>query len=330
MAAVVMILGVLLWGTRSRDDAFDGALLETGSGEQQRLELADGSKITLAALTRLRLVHVGRRDVRLVLERGSVEAEVTHLERRAFTVGAGGVDVGVTGTHFVVSIDEDDREVHVGVSDGRVRLTSEDGSFAPRFLSAGETWSTAVARVAAPAPSDTALQDAAVASPPSRPAQPSKPTLPRGFADMYNEGRYTEAYSSVRGNAYANLVSTLGSRDLYMLASAARLSGHAQDAATAFDALRSRFRSDPHASFAALELGRLRLNELDDAQGAKEAFDDAIVLDPATPLREDIEAWRVRALDRLGVRATCEEARERYLATYPAGLHASSVNRACR
>ena len=115
-----------------------------------------------------------------------------------------------------------------------------------------------------------------------------------------------------------------------MLAETARLARHTTDAALAFDTLRSRYPNDTRSALASMELGRLRLNELDDPRGAADAFEDATRLDPEGPLREDAEARRVEALERSGDHDACRSARDAYLRSYPQGVHTASVARMCR
>ncbi|HTQ47109.1 MAG TPA: hypothetical protein VMI75_30350, partial [Polyangiaceae bacterium] len=62
----------------------------------------------------------------------------------------------------------------------------------------------------------------------------------------------------------------------------------------------------------------LRLDALGDPAGALAAFDDAIVLAPRAGFREDAEARRVEALDRMND-TRCPAARQAFLARYPHG-----------
>jgi tetratricopeptide (TPR) repeat protein len=116
---------------------------------------------------------------------------------------------------------------------------------------------------------------------------------------------------------------------LLELADAARLSGRPAEAARAFDRLLRAHRGDPRAGLAALELGRLRMDNLGDPAGALEAFSDAVALAKSGAVREDAEARRVQALERLGDIARCVRARDAYLERFPGGIHASSIRRRC-
>jgi transmembrane sensor len=117
--------------------------------------------------------------------------------------------------------------------------------------------------------------------------------------------------------------------DLFEEGQRARREGRAIDAARAFDKVRRTYRKDPHAALAAFELGRLRLDVLEDPVGAEDALHDAIVLGPSSPLREDAEARRVEALSRSGDRAGCTAARAEYLAHWPSGAYRRTVELYC-
>lgn len=332
LAALFVVAAAMLWVRRPATDVvIEGAVLASSETEQETIELVDGSRLILEPSTRLRLVHVSARQVRLTLEQGTLDAFVAHAEARPFTVLAGRIEVSVVGTRFRVSVERDD--VSVSVDEGRVALRSlEANRPAPAFLSAGESWSSAAAP---PNEAETLL--------PSDEAPPTNPdpgrgasrrhgsrALPARFHTLYAAGRYDEAYASVEPARFQRALETASPRDLFALASAARLSGHGREAARAFDALRRRHRDDPRAGLAALELGRLRLYELDDPAGAAEAFEDAITLQPDAFFREDAEARRVHALQAAGQLEACAKARDEYLQRFPSGLHTAAVAHRCR
>ena len=99
--------------------------------------------------------------------------------------------------------------------------------------------------------------------------------------------------------------------------------------ADAFDALRRRYRSDPRASLAALELGRLRLNHLGDPSGALDALEDAVQLGPRAALREEAELRIIDALWALGRAVDCARARDEFIARHPRSVHTSSMSGRC-
>ena len=129
--ALLVVALVAMRLVRQTRGAIDGALLETGSGERQSLELGDGSQVVLEPSTRLQLERVSGREMRLRVEAGAVHASVTHVANRPFTVVAGPVEVHVVGTKFRVELDPTDGNIAVAVTEGRVSLTRLDGTPRP-------------------------------------------------------------------------------------------------------------------------------------------------------------------------------------------------------
>jgi transmembrane sensor len=331
MCALAALLVVRPWG--ANNPAIEGALLRTGVGEEQTVELGDGSRIVLEALTQLRIVRASAQDVRLQVERGGIELEVTHVEGRKFTVAAGGVEVGVVGTKFHVGMDADDNEVTVAVAEGKVLVARKDGGgdTKPRYLVGGESW-TAPANIApVPAPPQLNPPAAPIAKAPAAPKSltRSRTKLSRRFHQLFESGKYDEAFAEVSVEELGAL-GTLDAADLFRFGQVAGNSGHPQEAALAFDAVRTKHPSDANAGLAALQLGRLRLEDLNEPAAAKEALDDALRLNPKAFYREDAEARRVQALDEMGDREGCVAARDAYLASYPQGIRAVSIARRCR
>ena len=309
--------------------AIDGAVLVTGAGERQSIELGDGSQILLEPSTKLQLAAVSGREIRLELEGGAVAASVVHVEDRPFTVVAGPIAVHVVGTKFRVELEPADGSIVVAVSEGRVSLSRSDGQPAPSTLGAGETWSSAVRPVASPSSTTSSADASAVVEREAARAVVHGPVLSKKFRERWREGRFAAAWAEIPTSELDRIINAAGPQDVFAIAEVARMTGHPAEAARALDSLRRRFRSDPRAPLAALELGRLRLNELDAPLAAKEAFEDAIALDPNGSFREDADARLVEALEAAGLRSECAEARDRYLATYPRGLYVGAVKRRC-
>lgn len=270
-----------------------GLVLE--SGARHTISLPDGSRAVLGSDSRLRLDRVEPTRVEATLERGEATFDVRHSETRTWTVHALGYDVVDRGTRFVVAVTDGGVSVHV--ESGSVEVIRAGTSAGGRTLESGESWSSGTLAMppVEPAPSISASAVISAAPPPL--------TVPSAHA-------------------------ALSPRELLESADAARLAGHPREAAQAFDAIRTRFRGDPRAGLAAFELGRLRLDTLDDPAGAVAAFEDAVRLAPSAGFREDAEARRVEALDRMHD-PRCPAARQAFLARYPSGLHAASVSARC-
>ena len=300
MAALVVVLFVRRApSTTTAATLVDGTWLESASsGPAPEVVLADGSRVTLGAKSRLRLTSTRADAVRLDLERGRVDVRATHVEGRSFVVAAGDVEVHVVGTRFTVA---DDGPVRVHVEEGRVRVHDPSGE---RFVSGGEEW--AEESLAPPAP---------------LPVPEASPPSADDVDDLADAG--ASRRGGRRGPAAPDAKSLLDD------AQRAIAQGHTTDAARLFDAIRRDHRRDARAGLAAFELGRLRLDALGDPSGAEEAFRDAIRLAREAGLRDDAEARRVEALEKMGSKPACVRARGAYLAAHPSGVHRSEVAARC-
>lgn len=125
--------------------------LEVGSlGSAAKIELAKNSSVKLTKRT--------AKSVRVELDRGAVSLAVAHrAPDQSFTVAAGKWETHVVGTQFSVKREGEKVEVHV--TEGQVRVTSNDGrGFDVR---AGQTFRSE---------SENVLDD-----PPAKPAEPEAP-----------------------------------------------------------------------------------------------------------------------------------------------------------
>lgn len=307
----------------------------TSNGPASTLVLADGSRVTVGQGSRLLVREVTDASTRIELVSGAVDLDVKHEPSRTFVVVAHGVCVIDTGTRFHVEYIEGSGEVRVTVLDGSVRV--ERPSSAPASLIAGESWTSAnttgVVGTATASASVVATTSAAVA------VTDAAPDAGRAVVPLVNDAfaRFSavadrdpgEAFDVFGVAGYPHAIERATAKQLFELGDAARLSDHPVQAAEAFDALRLRYRSDPRAGLAAMQLARLREDTLHDPAGADAALRDAIALAPDATLREDAEARRVGVLQKMGDSSGCIQTRDAYLAKYPAGIHRASVEKSC-
>lgn len=281
--------------------------------DRETIVMPEGSRVSVARGADVRVQKATGESVELSVQSGIAEFDVTHVAGRSFVVHGGGYDAIVIGTRFSVGVDQARRTAMISVKEGRVRVV---GHGTDRVVSAGETWSGPIE--AAPP---------AVTVPPSASAALPTPIDADDRATSADAGSVEIVPSASPARIAQAPIE--GPKELLARATTARQEGRPRDAAAAFDALRRRHRSDARAGLAAFELGRIRLDSLSDPAGAAEAFADAVVLAPDAPFREDAEARRVEALDRVGDTARCEAARAGYLARYPTGIHARQVAGRC-
>jgi transmembrane sensor len=221
-----------------------------------------------------------------------VTVDATHREERTFVVVAAGHEVRVVGTRFTVHLRG--VQMDVGVDRGAVTVRAPDGS--ERLVKAGESWSSASAPVA---------------------PEPETPMPPVGATPPGASGGTSPPASQETA------------KWLLSNAQRARAEGRVADAAALFDKLRRTCRTDPRAVLAAFELGRLRLDVLNDPHGAEEALRDALALGSASPLRQEVEAARIEALSRSGDSQACRAARDAYLTRYPDGVYGKAIGAYC-
>jgi tetratricopeptide (TPR) repeat protein len=118
--------------------------------------------------------------------------------------------------------------------------------------------------------------------------------------------------------------------EVWKQASVARRAGRMQEAAQAYSTLIARHPEDARAGLAAFELGRIRMDALGDPGGAIDALERSLAAGSSASFHEDALARIVIAHDALGRTAACQRARERYLASYPSGVHAHALLARCR
>lgn len=116
-AAVVIILaGLGAWSFLSQGDVY-----RTGLGERRTIVLADGSVLSLDALSRVS-VRYSKSERRLTLRQGQARFDVAHDTSRPFSVAVRDRTVVATGTAF--NIDMFSPEVRVTLIEGRVLVLS--------------------------------------------------------------------------------------------------------------------------------------------------------------------------------------------------------------
>jgi TolA-binding protein len=301
-----------------------GAVVES-SDTPVSMQLRDGSRLELAAQTRLRVLRDQPAAVEVELADGRASFDVKHVDNRAFSVRAGSVAVHVVGTKFdvVKVIRPEGEEIEVSVTRGVVEVERADRGDVRR-LTAGEKFSVWIPadkadKEAAPSPTTTHSPEVPAPAPKAAPAHtPSPrahaPAVVAKPAAVHDE-EAEEAPEDVRA--------------LFLRANVARRAGLMEDAADAYAEMLRRFPHDGRAAVSAFELGRIRMDALGDPRGAAQAFADSLRLGKRAQFREDALARLAIASDMIGDLESCKKHRERYLADFPTGVHASSLRDLC-
>lgn len=291
------------------------ATLETSS-DSLAVDLQDGSRMELSAHSRLSVQRQESDELRLKLDQGKVECDVTHNPKRQFFVQAAGVVVRVTGTRFSVDVKNEEatsgsvaQVVEVSVSRGSVEIQRIDGTMPIRRLTAGERWSMrtsdGTSSGADAANSETSTADVNGRHSAGQGVRPATkqitpaPSEPEDAKALLEKGRV------------------------------ARRQGDPKAAANAYQQLLSTYPNDSRAGLAAFELGRLRMDRLGDMRGAVQALNQAVQLSPSGNVREDAMARLVDVYHRMSQTQSCVNARNAYLSAFPSGVHAATVRLRC-
>ncbi|PHZ84781.1 FecR family protein [Paremcibacter congregatus] len=122
-ASILVVIGITLISQRS---AVSTKVYQTAIAEIKDVMLADGTKVTLNADSRLEVsIFDKSREVKL---RGGAFFDVARDEGRLFRVAVAGTEVRVLGTAFEVW--EGPRTVRVSVTRGKVQVTEEPNEMA--------------------------------------------------------------------------------------------------------------------------------------------------------------------------------------------------------
>ena len=95
----------------------------TQAGQQATFTLSDGTRVTLAPRTTLRLVQFGSSSRAVTLD-GQAYFEVTRSTNTPFLVRTGTVMTQVLGTSFLIQYYANDGPMHIAVAAGKVRILS--------------------------------------------------------------------------------------------------------------------------------------------------------------------------------------------------------------
>lgn len=119
-----VITGVIFYGRNvPRTHTGSVPVYSTNVRQQAVLNLDDGSRVTLAPHSTLRVLHFGKNTRTFVLENGEAYFEVAHLSKIPFIVRSGVATAQVLGTSFLVRHALGDPQVRVAVTEGKVLVT---------------------------------------------------------------------------------------------------------------------------------------------------------------------------------------------------------------
>lgn len=122
---VVIGLGTFIWLQQTRPLSFIQADYYTRTAEQKQIQLEDGSSITLAAYSAIRVDYSqNKRDIYLL--DGALVANVSSDKKRPFTVHTKQAQMQALGTEFMVSQSKDHSDL--AVLEHKVKVSNTDQS----------------------------------------------------------------------------------------------------------------------------------------------------------------------------------------------------------
>lgn len=143
VCTLVVVAGGLLLSLRHqgvgvrRGLASQVALYSTRIGQRATLTLVDGSRVTLAPQTTLRVQSGFGTSSRIVSLSGEAYFDVAHRSGAPFVVRTGAVDTRVVGTAFSVRRYPEDPRTRIAVTTGKVEVSTPAPHHIPIVLTAG-------------------------------------------------------------------------------------------------------------------------------------------------------------------------------------------------
>ena len=156
VGASLLAIGVVavVWGPgvwSHPKSAFHSAALET-AGDSLTVVLDDGSRLELAARSRLEVLADDSRSAAVRLKRGTLVCDLASESNRRLSVIAAAVEVQVNGTRLTINLNPERDHLEVSVERGSAMVVLPSGSGPNQPLAAGERWSVDRGQVQGPAP----------------------------------------------------------------------------------------------------------------------------------------------------------------------------------
>ncbi|MBE5321602.1 FecR domain-containing protein [Pedobacter sp. MR2016-19] len=133
-AAVFLIttIGITIWKLNTKVASENQVTVVTGSTQQKRITLSDGSVVLLGPSAKLCYPKTFASNSRhIVLKEGEAFFDIAHQEKRPFTVHtSAGVDIKVLGTSFKVKAYQGNKQLEVAVVTGKVAVSNQKGNLA--------------------------------------------------------------------------------------------------------------------------------------------------------------------------------------------------------
>jgi hypothetical protein len=308
------------------------------------LTFSEGSQVLVAESSRVRVSSVDPKGAVVVVEGGSVRAQITHRKDTRWAFAAGPFNVRVTGTVLRVTWRPEKQVFELGVDEGSVIA---HGPFLGngRVLTQGENCVVQIAtsQVNCSGKSQSAPVETTQTTPPKpnpsesidvtqlplvddlnelddrtleRAVIPSAPDFSR-VRELEKAGKFAEALDVAKHQGLERLLQSGGSEALFCLSRLGRYQGNASLARGALIKIRDRFGKTKEAANAAFLLGR----QAAPAEAAQ-WFSTYLIEQPRGTFAREAAGRLIESYQRAGQFTQAQSAAKRYLNEYPTGPHA--------
>ena len=309
-----------------------GDVIESSDGRSTPLYFSEGSHLLLHEGGRMRVLSLGSRKARVLVEDGILDVSITRrkLQPTQWDFEAGPYRVEVTGTKFQLAFNAREQSFSLSTQEGQVVVSGGcqqtyqavsageriDLSCPPREASpsAGEVSSfkaSAAPQLPLQAPTDAVSDEV--------PLSPKPSSGDASWRKLLASGRFVEGLNAAERTGFQRVCQVATARELLALADAARLFGPRVRAVAALRMLRQRFPGTMDASTAAFKLGLVAFEKDHAYAEAARWFEICLREQPSGPLMGDsvgrlMEA-RLRGGDLVGARSDAQQ----YLRRFPEG-----------
>lgn len=317
------------------------------------VRFSDGSAMSAAPGSRLRIDETRSNGARVLVERGSTTASIEHRRYSAWSFVAGPFEVHVTGTKFTIHWDPESERIDLTMLQGSVEIDSPIGP--SRYaVTAGHRFSASV-REGIVKMDDTSVRETSASKhdeearaaeakrlPPvaeektARPAPVEHPYVPapssaappssEPWSKLVRRGAFGDVVAAAEARGTAGCLAECSAADLRALADAARYTGASTLAKQALLSLRSRFGSTHQGAAAAFLLGRTAESE-GDLAAAERWYATYLRESPGGEFAADALAGRMLAASKRGSKAEAAGLASEYLNSYPQGAAAAAARK---
>ncbi len=335
-----------------------GAWISTLRDKNCELSFSEGSSVILTASSGLRLRNLSKEGAHLLLERGSIKAEVVHHKKTDWKFDVGPYIIKVVGTSFNVSWNPEVEELKLEMIEGEVLVNGP--MISSHIITKGETLlaspsdrfvkivqSDALARIekeiSKPRQLLTEQTDTIVleetqkketsSSTKSLSDESTKETRRNSLSalniwkELADSGRFSDAVNTAKKEGLINIFKTAPASDLLLLGDAARHTKDLQIATDAYKAVRKRYPNSAHSASAAFALGLVAFDGQKNYVSASKWFAACLADRKHGSLSKEALGRLMESHQLAGNREEAEKTADKYLQEYPNGPHAAMARR---